>query len=195
MRFLPITAASAAISIFIHSTAALASPLETVVVTASRTAMPLAEVGSSVTVINSDELEDRQAVALSEILRDVPGFAVSRNGVLGSSTQIRVRGAEGNHVMVMIDGVEANDMAQGDEFNFAHLLAGDVDRIEIIRGPQSALWGSDALAGAVNIITRRGAGPAGARGYFEAGSFATLNGGASLSAGTDRYDFHLGGNV
>ncbi len=171
------------------------SRLDTVVVTASRTPVARDDVGSSVTIIDSTELEQRQAVALSEVLRDVPGFAVSRNGVLGSSTQIRVRGAEGNHVMVMIDGIEANDMAQGDEFNFAHLLASDVERIEIIRGPQSALWGSDALAGVINIITRRGAGPISARGFFEAGSFATLNGGASLSGGTDRYHFNVGGSV
>jgi len=169
--------------------------VETVLVTASRTPVPVASTGSSVTVIEHAELEQRQATAISEILRNVPGFAVSRNGVMGSSTQIRVRGAEGNHVMVMIDGIEANDMAQGDEFAFAHLLAADVERIEIIRGPQSALWGSDALAGVINIITRRGAGPVTARGSFEAGSFATRNGSASLSGGTDRYHFNVGGSV
>lgn len=190
--------ASAAVFLFSNLSVSAESDsrqLETVVVTASRTPVPLAAVGSSVTVIDSAELEARQSVALSEVLRDVPGFAVSRSGVLGSSTQIRVRGAEGNHVMVMIDGIEANDMAQGDEFNFAHLLASEVERIEIIRGPQSALWGSDALAGVVNVITRRGAGPVTARGFLEAGSFATLDGGASVSGGTDRYHFNVGGSV
>ena len=182
-------------SFVFHSAAADSSRLETIVVTASRTPVPEASVGSSMTVIEHDELEQRQSASIAEILRDVPGFAVSRSGVLGSSTQIRVRGAEGNHVMVMIDGIEANDMAQGDEFGFAHLLASDVERIEIIRGPQSALWGSDALAGVINIITRRGAGPITARGSFEAGSFATINGGASLSGGTDRYHFNVGGSV
>lgn len=194
MRSLP-RAAGTAVLCLLCLPAGAAPPLETIVVTAARTSMPLADVGSSVTIIGSEELQDRQVVSLSEILRDVPGFAVSRAGVAGTATQIRVRGAEGNHVMVMIDGVEANDLAQADEFNFAHLVAADVERIEIVRGPQSALWGSDALAGAINIITRRGAGPVSARAHLEGGSFGTLNGGASLAGGTDRYHFNVGGSV
>lgn len=194
MKTLPVAAVTAILCLSCATTRA-APPLETIVVTAARTSMRLAEVGSSFTVIDSEELEHRQAVSLSEILRDVPGFSVSRAGPLGAATQVRVRGAEGNHVMVMIDGVEANDLAQADEFNFAHLLAADVERIEIIRGPQSALWGSDALAGAINIITRRGAGPVSARAHVEGGSFGTLNGGASVAGGTDRWHFNMGGSA
>jgi vitamin B12 transporter len=190
----PFSAGVAALSLTVPVAAAAVS-LETIVVTASRTSMPLADVGGSVTIIDGVELERRQTSALSEVLRDVPGFAVSRSGVLGSSTQVRVRGAEGNHVMVMIDGVEANDLAQGDEFNFGHLLAADVERIEILRGPQSALWGSDALAGVINVITRRGVGPARVRAHLEGGSFGTVNAGASVSGGGERHHFSVGGAV
>lgn len=194
MQCLPV-AASAVLLSSLTAVAGATPPLETVVVTAARTSMPLADVGSSVTVMERVDLEKRQITALSEILRDVPGFAVSRGGVLGSSTQVRVRGAEGNHVMVMIDGIEANDLGQGDEFNFAHLTAAEVERIEIVRGPQSALWGSDALAGVINVITRRGAGPTSIHGQVEGGSFGTLQGRAGVSGGSDRWHFNAGGAV
>jgi vitamin B12 transporter len=195
MRIMPFTAIPAAVVFAVSGPAVAAGQIEQVIVTATRSPAPLDQVTSSVTVLDSGELQRRQTVALSEVLRSVPGLAVSRSGVMGSSTQIRVRGAEGNHVMVMIDGVEANDMAQGDEFNFAHLLAYDVERIEVVRGPQSALWGSDALAGAINIITARGEGPFSAHGFVEGGSFGTLSGGASVSGGGEGWHFHGGVGV
>jgi vitamin B12 transporter len=80
------------------------------------------------------------------VLRDVPGFAVSRAGAVGAFTQVRVRGTESNHVLTLIDGIEAADPFQG-EFDFGTLVSDDVGKIEILRGPQSALYGSDAIAG------------------------------------------------
>ena len=130
--------------------------LETMVVSASRTPLSITESGSSITLITRDQIERRQAVFVVDMLRDVPGLAISRAGGPGSQTQVRVRGAEANHVLVLIDGVRANDPALGDEFRFEYLTTSDVERIEVIRGPQSALWGSEAVAGVINIITGPG---------------------------------------
>lgn len=171
-----------------------ASDIETLVVSASRVPVSSNLTGSSFTVLDRSVIEKRQLSTLSEILRDVPGFSVNRGGVLGSTTQIRVRGAEGNQVMVFIDGMEVNDLAQGSEFNFAHLSASEIEKTEVIRGPQSALWGSDALAGVINITTKRGEGPLRATAFMEGGSFGTGHGGANISKGGDRYHFNLGGS-
>jgi vitamin B12 transporter len=166
--------------------------IETIVVTASRTSVPLDQVGSSMDILSSADLHDRQSVYLSDILREIPGLAVNRQGVHGSSTQIRVRGSEGNHVMVLIDGVEANDLSQGGEFNFAHLVTQDIERVEIVRGPQSALWGSDALGGVINIISRPASRPFAVDASYEGGSFGTNSSGFSLSSKSDRYQIRLG---
>jgi vitamin B12 transporter len=168
--------------------------METVVVSAARTPVSAELSGSSFTIIDREVLEQRQLSTLSEILRDVPGFAVNRGGVTGSTTQIRVRGSEGNQVLVFIDGIEVNDLSQGSEFNFAHLSASEIERAEIVRGPQSALWGSDALGGVINITTRRGKGPVKITGFAEAGSFATMHGGGSISGGGDNYHFNVAGS-
>lgn len=129
-----------------------------IVITAARTPIPLANAGPGTTVITREEIEARAPQFLTDLLREVPGFAVTRNGGQGQQTQLRVRGAEANHVLVLVDGIEANDLTRDDAFDFAHLMAADIERVEIVRGPQSALWGSDALAGVINVITRRAAG-------------------------------------
>lgn len=165
--------------------------LGTFVRTASRTPIPIDQVGSSVTVIDRTQIENRQAVFLSDLLRDVPGVAVNRSGGFGSFTQVRIRGGEANQTLVIIDGIEANDPATGSEFDFAHLLTSDIDRIEVIRGPQSSLWGSDALAGVINITTRKGSGGLKVDGYAFGGSFSTVEGGAGVSYGNDLVNFML----
>ena len=93
--------------------------------------------------------------------------------------------------MVMIDGIKANDLAANDEFNFANLTAFDIERIEVIRGPQSALWGSDSTSGVINIVTRNAAAPLEASGYFEGGAFDTYNGGARVGMARDRASVSL----
>jgi vitamin B12 transporter len=129
--------------------------LDTLVVSASRIAIPNDRIGSAVTVITRDELDARQLPFVADVLRDVPGLAVSRAGGLGGVTQVRIRGAEGNHTLVLIDGVEANNPVAGGEFDFAHLATANIERIEILRGAQSALYGSHAIGGVINILTRR----------------------------------------
>lgn len=147
---------------------------------------------SAITVIDSEQLKNRAAISVSDLLRDIPGLAVSRSGVQGSQTQIRVRGAEANHLLVLIDGVEANDPSQSDELNWGTLTASDIERIEVIRGPQSAVRGSDAMTGVVNIITRSADEPYSANVFVEAGSFSTQNRGFRIGHKADNYDVSLG---
>ncbi|MDX1569010.1 MAG: TonB-dependent receptor [Xanthomonadales bacterium] len=165
--------------------------LERMVVTAARVPLEPGRVTQSVTVITREDIERRQAVRVVDLLRDVPGVAVSQSGPVGSQTQVRMRGSEANHVLVMIDGVDANDPASSDDFRFEHLMTADVQRIEIVRGPQSALWGTDALAGVINIITRSG-GETGGSVFVEMGSNDTRHAGASLEFGNSRLQGHLG---
>lgn len=130
--------------------------MATVTVTASRTPTPIDDAGSAISIINHKQILEDNAITLGNLLRGVPGIAVSRQGGIGTFTQVRMRGAEANQVLVLINGVAANDVAQGSGFNFADVLPSDIRRVEVVRGPQSALWGSDALAGVINIITEPG---------------------------------------
>lgn len=166
--------------------------LDPMVVTANRTPTPAAEVGSAVTLITRKELENRQTQLVSDVLREVPGVAVSRTGPVGQPTQLRIRGAEANQTLVLIDGIAANDPSAESDFDFAHLLADDVERVEVLRGPQSALYGSDAIGGVVNIITRRGQGPIGESVSIEGGGYGTVAARASVSGGNDDADFRIG---
>ena len=166
--------------------------IEEVLVSASLFPIAASRSANAITVIDSEQLKNRAALSVSDLLRDVPGLAVSRSGVQGSQTQIRVRGAEANHLLVLIDGVEANDPSQSDELNWATLTASDIERIEVIRGPQSAMRGSDAMAGVVNIITRSADEPFSAKVFTEIGSFATHNSGFSVGAKSGDFDARLG---
>ena len=110
---------------------------------------------SAASILTEQDIKDRGQAFLSDILRSLPGLAVSRSGPAGNLTQIRVRGSEANHVLVLIDGVEAGNPNTG-EFDFAGIRSEDIIQIEVLRGEQSALWGSDAIGGVINIITRAG---------------------------------------
>jgi len=169
--------------------------VEELVVTGSLDPLPASQIASSLTVINREEIEQRQVRYLSELLRDVPGFAVSQAGGPGSLTQVRVRGAESNQLLVMIDGIRANDPASGDEFQFQYALTSDIERIEIIRGPLSATWGTDALAGVINIIRRKdiAADSSYVRSTAEGGSFGSVT--AGLEGGIQRGKTRFSGGV
>jgi vitamin B12 transporter len=147
--------------------------------------VPAATVGNAITVIAREDLQRQQVRHAADALRSVPGVAVSRSGGFGNFTQVRIRGAEGNHTLVLIDGVEANNLSDG-EFDFSNLSAEDIERIEVIRGPMSGLYGSNAVGGVVNIITRRGRGPMTASLRSEVGSFGTRDLAARLAGGDDR---------
>ena len=149
--------------------------LKHVLVTARLQPITIGEIGSSVTVITREEIEQKQVKYLSELLRDVPGFSVSQAGGAGSQTQVRVRGAEANQLLVLMDGVRANDPAASGEFQYQFALTSNIERIEIIRGPQSATWGSDAMAGVINIIRKKDVENKSSFGQIEAGSFDSFN--------------------
>ncbi len=152
------------------------------------------EIGSSVTVITAAQLKAEQIRHAADALRSLPGVAVSRTGGYGSLTQVRIRGAEGNHTLVLIDGIDAGDTSSG-EFDFSNLLVEDIDRIEVIRGGQSGIGGSKAIGGVINIITKNGKGPLTFTARAEGGSFNTREIAGRVSAGNDKFWFALSGNV
>jgi vitamin B12 transporter len=149
-----------------------------------------ASIGNSVTVITRKDLERLQVRQVADALRSLPGVTVGRTGAYGNFTQVRIRGAEGNHTLVLIDGVEANNTTDG-ELDFSNLSADDIERIEVIRGPMSALYGSSAVGGVINIITRRGQGPLTLTIKTEAGSLGSGDVSARLSAGGKWAHFSL----
>lgn len=165
-----------------------------IIVTASRSGegVPLDQLGASVTVIDAAAMQQRQTRIVSDVLRDVPGLAVSRVGAIGGQTQVRVRGTEGNHVLVLIDGIEAADPYFG-EFDFGTLIADPEARIEVLRGQQSSLYGSDAIGGVINYITLSGAEAPGMSARLEGGSFGTFNGSARIAGAGDSYDYSVSG--
>ena len=176
-----------------HLIADEALELDDMLVTASLQPISINDVASSVTIITREEIEQRQVKYLSDLLRDVPGFAVSQAGGPGTQTQIRVRGAEANQLLVLIDGVRANDPALSDEFPYQYALTANIERIEIIRGPQSATWGGDAMAGVINIIRKKDINANYLAGNIEGGSFSTFN--ASLDGGYSGEKFRVNGGL
>lgn len=126
----------------------------TVVVTASRSPQPLAETGQSVSVLTASDIRARQSQTVSDLLRTLPGVTVTRSGGPGTVVGLSIRGAENDQNVVLIDGVKLNDPAStGGGFNFGTLLTGNIRRIEVVRGSQSVIWGSQAIGGVVNLLT------------------------------------------
>jgi len=175
-----------------QSTSETSPDIDQIIVVGARTPLTISQIGNATTIITREQIEQRQARYVTDLLRSVPGFSVSHTGVIGSQTQVRVRGAEANHVLVLIDGVRANDPATGDEFRWEYLTTGNIERIEIVRGPQSALWGSDAVAAVVHVITRDGRGGSNFSSYVEVGSNNTGNIGASGAVGSNNWSLSGG---
>ena len=164
------------------------------VVVATRTPQPLNRIGQQVTVIDQAELTNRQVVVLSDILSQTPGVGVSRNGGPGGTTSLRIRGAETDQTVLLIDGVKLNDpSAVGGGYNFANLLAGDIARVEVLRGAQSTLWGSQAIGGVVNVVTAEPSSPFEASASLEAGSMATAYGRLMVGGKSERLVWGLSG--
>lgn len=131
--------------------------LEPVVVTATRIETPIEEVTTSISVITAEDIEEQQADTVLGVLRNVPGLDVVQTGSRGTQTSVFIRGSESDQVLVLVDGVEVNGTTVG-SFDFANLTAEDVERVEILRGAGGTLYGSQAIGGVINIITKRGAG-------------------------------------
>ncbi|MCR9278259.1 MAG: TonB-dependent receptor [Pseudomonadaceae bacterium] len=164
---------------------------EEVFVSAAFVPTPRGIAGSAVSTFDATDINNRGTVFASDLLREAPGLSINRSGPVGAVTQARIRGAEGNHTLVLIDGIEVNDPAFGSEFDFSSLTTGSLQRIEVLRGPQSALYGSDAIGGVISITTPRVS--AAPRGNFvaEAGSFATLRLGSSIAIGDEEQGLRL----
>jgi vitamin B12 transporter len=166
---------------------------EAVIVTATRLPTPLSQVASSVTIITSDDIRAHQWHSVSEALAAQPGLRAAVSGGIGAQSSVFTRGANSNHTLILIDGIEASDPSTPNgAYDFAHLTLHDVERIEIVRGPQSMLYGSGALAGVVNIITRRGAGPGKVTASFEGGSFHTYSEHLSARGSETLFHYALG---
>lgn len=181
-------------SLLLASAAAVQAPLppETdpidsaeVVVTATGAEQRRDTSGQAITVITRDQLDQRQTISLSDYLATTPGVTVTRNGGPGSLTAVRIRGAEGDHTLTLIDGVRVNDPSStGGAFDFGNLLAGNVERVEVLRGANSVAWGSQALGGIVNVVTAQPRDGLTFRGQGEYGSKDTGFASATVAAGS-----------
>ncbi len=161
------------------------------VITVSATPINIDDAGSSVSVISRQDILDRNAGSVQDLLREVPGFSVSQQGSHGAVAQVRIRGAEANQVLVLINGIEVNDLAHGSEFDFSQISTNDIERIEIVRGPQSALWGSDAMTGVIHIITMPNTDSSSFDASLETGSFSTQRATFSANLGSSRHQTKL----
>ena len=155
-----------------------------VVVSASLEGTLAPQIGSSVSVVTQSEIEDRGAQSVLDVLRGIPGVEVNQTGRRGGATGVFIRGGNSNYNLVMIDGIQVNQF--GGDFDFAPLAVDGVDRVEVTRGPQSALYGSNAVTGVINIVSQRGEGPPHFDALAEGGSFTTrrfATGGSGLTHG------------
>jgi len=165
-------------------------PLDTLIVSATRLPTPEAQVASSVTVITAADIASQQLRTVTDVLKLVPGLNVIQSGGPGGVTSVFMRGTNSNHTKVFIDGIDVSDPSNsGATFDFGQLLASDIERIEVLRGPQSGLYGSDAIGGVISITTLAGKGPLNLSGSAEGGSFHTNNETVSVGGSTDQFQY------
>lgn len=164
----------------------------TVYVTALRTPVPINQVASSVTVITHEEIEQQNKPTVTELLREVPGVAVGNNGGPNQPTSLFLRGTNSRHVLVVMDGVVMNDPSDpSDRFDFSNLTTDNIERIEVLRGPQSTLYGSQAIGGVIAITSKLGKGAPRTHAFAEYGSYNTRKVGVGNSGeiGNTAYSF------
>ena len=165
---------------------------DSITISANRNATPLSQIASTVTIISEKEIEASQAVMVSDLLRSVPGLDVVQTGGMGRQTSVFLRGANSNHTLVIIDGVEMNSPSSPTtSFDFAHLNIDNIERIEILRGSQSVLYGSEAIGGVINVFTKRGFGKLQAELKSEIGSYNTFSESAQISGNSNKIDYSI----
>ncbi|MGL4637235.1 MAG: TonB-dependent receptor plug domain-containing protein [Beijerinckiaceae bacterium] len=163
-----------------------------VTVTANRTPTAIQRTGSAITVLRSEDIQRGSASSLADVLRQVPGLDITETGGTGATTSIRLRGANAGQTLVLLDGVRLNDPSGANgEFEGALLAPGLIERIEVLRGPQSALYGSDAMGGVINIITKRGRGEPVRSIRVEGGSYGTISTTGSVAGSTGAWSYAL----
>lgn len=149
------TIAAATLSFAIQATEIPKEKIETISIIGSRSPVDKSTIAGSISYINADTIDASGAATVAELLRTFASINLSQSGPTGTLTEIRFRGSESNHILVLVDGVEINDIAQGGLVDFAHLLVNDIESIELLRGPQSALWGTSAISGVISITTKK----------------------------------------
>ena len=164
---------------------------EQVVVSATRFDIPLDQSPASVSVISSEDLEQKQIERVSDALREVPGLSVVQTGTAGQLTSVFIRGLRSEHTQILLDGIPINQGLQG-AFNFADLTTEDIDRIEVVRGPQSTLYGPRALAGVIQIFTKQGTGTPGVLLAAEGGSYNSFREWTQSDGKIDGFDYSMG---
>ncbi|MFH2137358.1 MAG: TonB-dependent receptor [Candidatus Omnitrophota bacterium] len=166
--------------------------LGSVLVSATKTEQYQSQIGSSTTVITESQLKKSGKTTIAEVLKGLPGITVSQNGNMGGLTYVNLRGSQNGQTLVLIDGVETYDpMTASRGFDFAHLTTDNIERIEIVRGPQSTLYGSSAMGGVINIITKQGKGKPAADVSFEAGSHNTFRESIGARGSEDGVDYSI----
>jgi len=175
-----------------QTTGADETKLDAIIVNGSRLDQTLTEVGSSVSVITREDLDQLGVDFALDAVATAPGVTINQNGAFGGNASVRIRGASTDQTLVLIDGIPVNDpTSTGGGYNFAHLDTDNIDRIEVLKGPQSTLWGSDAIGGVISITTKRPAEGLSSTLFGEYGSFNTVRGGASISNANEIGDFRL----
>ncbi|MEM9877897.1 MAG: TonB-dependent receptor [Pseudomonadota bacterium] len=166
--------------------------LEEIVIGALRLPTPISETGTAVSIITADTIDDLGVDFVLDALTLAPGVTINQNGAFGGLASVRIRGASSEQTLVLVDGIAVNDpTSPGGGFNFARLDTENVARIEILRGPQSTLWGTDAIGGVVSITTKGPQDGLSGNAFIEGGSFGTFRGGLSGSVANDIGDLRL----
>jgi vitamin B12 transporter len=151
---------------------------------------PAWQSASSITIVTEKDIQTQQHRTVPDILRTAPGLNMVQAGGPGAQTSIFMRGTNANHTKVILDGIDIGDPANSNgAFDYAHLLAADIQQMEILRGPQSGLYGSDAIGGVISIITKKGEGPPRVTGSLESGSFKTFNQTLGLSGSERNFNY------
>jgi len=181
-------------SFFLATTNLYSQQLSQIKVTsATKSEQSIKDVTSNVEVITKEEIEERHYTSISEALNGLPGISFTNNGSLGSKTSMFVRGNDSQRVLVLIDGVRYNDITGTSGAPFEHLMINNVEQIEVVKGAQSGIWGADASAGVINIITKRSLTGTHGSALVESGSFNTKKYGMNLSHRNDK--FNIQGSV
>ncbi len=166
--------------------------IEEFVVTAGRRVQPVSEVAKSISVLSEAELIQRQYQYVVDALQSLPGVTINQNGTFGGVATVTIRGGSSDQTVILIDGVQVNDpSAPGGGFNFANLDPNGIERIEVLRGPQAVLYGSDAIGGVINIITKSGEDGFAGEAFGEYGAFDSKRLGGSVRGGAGRVNFNL----
>ncbi len=166
--------------------------LEVITIAGINSGLPQPLVAGAVNVLSREDIEASGALTISDLLRTLPGVNFGQTGVAGSLSEVRLRGAESNHLLVLIDGVAINDLGQGSLVDFSHIQLSNVEKIEVLKGPQSALWGASAIAGVINITTHaQGSAKPSGRISISGGNKETYSASVNVAQQREKFGFNF----